>query len=150
MTPQQISLVKNSWLLVAQKDQTEVGSLFYTRLFDVLPEVRPMFIRSSVAEQSRKLMTMLTYVISRLDRLDGIMDEIGKLARRHTHYGVVDRHYDAVANSLLYTLEKGLGDEWNPVLLEAWTTIYKALADAMMTAQHEDKTAQPYSAVPQA
>ncbi|RYY59872.1 MAG: hemoglobin [Chitinophagaceae bacterium] len=137
MTQQQITLVQNSWGLVSTIDQVTVGSIFYTRLFETMPEVRPMFIRSSIPEQSKKLMTMLSYVITRLDRLDNIIEEVRKMARRHTHYGVQDHHYDAVGNALLFTLQKGLGNEWNPDLSEAWTSIYQALANAMMTAQHD-------------
>ena len=33
------------------------------------------------------------------------------LARRHLGYGVKDEHYDKVGEALLWTLEKGLGDE---------------------------------------
>jgi len=138
MTLQQINHVKNSWLLVSRMDQELVGGIFYNRLFEVMPEVKPMFNRSTIPEQSKKLMTMLSYVIARLDRLDQIIEEIRRMARRHTQYGVEDRHYQAVGEALLFTLEKGLGGNWNHNLGDAWSNIYQTLANAMMAAQHEE------------
>ena len=81
---------------------------------------------------------MLSYVIGKLDKLEEIMDEVTKLARRHTQYGVKDEHYAAVGTALLWTLEQGLGELWNAALAAAWTEIYGILAGAMMAVQLEE------------
>jgi hemoglobin-like flavoprotein len=138
MTTNIIELVKQSWGVVAKMEMATVGELFYNRLFELMPEVRPMFSRSSLPEQSKKLLTMLGYVISKLDKLDEIMDEVSKLAQRHTKYGVKDEHYAAVGTALLWTLEKGLGDHWNDSIRIAWTEVYTTLAGAMMAVQKEE------------
>ena len=88
-------------------------------------------------EQSKKLLTMLSYVIAKLDKLEDIMSEVTKLARRHAGYGVTDEHYTAVGSALLWTLEQGLGAEWNEELEMAWTDVYTVLAGAMMAGQQE-------------
>ena len=134
MTIKQIELVQNSWQLVAAMDTQTVGALFYNRLFEIAPEVKPMFSRSSMEEQSRKLLSMLSYVISKLHKLDDIIGEVKKLARSHVHYGVQDEHYTQVGRALLWTLEAGLGDNWNNDLKTAWTVCYTTLAEAMMNA----------------
>ena len=77
---------------------------------------------------------MLGYVISKLDKLEVIMDEVSKLAQRHVNYGVKDEHYTVVGSALLWTLEKGLADHWNEELEEAWTTCYVTLSGAMISA----------------
>jgi hemoglobin-like flavoprotein len=136
MTNSEILLVKTSWIHVSAIDAETVGTLFYNRLFELRPDLRHMFNRSTMAEQSRKLLSMLGYVIAKLDRLEDILEEVRKLARRHTSYGVHDDHYTAVGAALLWTLEKGLGEHWNETLAEAWTTTYSVLSEAMMTAQH--------------
>jgi hemoglobin-like flavoprotein len=138
MTTNNIELVKQTWALVAQIDMVTVGGLFYDRLFEQMPEVKPMFSRSPMPEQSKKLLTMLGYVISKLDKLDEILDEVAKLAQRHTKYGVKDEHYAAVGVALLWTLEKGLGEHWNENVRTAWTEVYTTLANAMMAAQQEE------------
>jgi hemoglobin-like flavoprotein len=141
MTHQQINLIKSSWGLVGTIDPETVGALFYNRLFEIAPEVKPMFSRTTVAEQSKKLLAMLSYVIAKLDKLEDIIDEVAKLAQRHRQYGVKEDHYMIVGAALLWTLEKGLGDNWNEELKEAWTTCYVTLSSAMINAAgyaHQD------------
>jgi hemoglobin-like flavoprotein len=140
MSQNNIALVKNSWALVAQLPMETVGGLFYNRLFEIMPSVKPMFSRTPMPEQSKKLLTMLSYVIAKLDKLEEILDEVTKLARRHTQYGVKDEHYAAVGTALLWTLEQGLGAEWNDELKAAWTEIYGILAGAMMNVQQEQRS----------
>jgi hemoglobin-like flavoprotein len=134
MTTKQIGLIKSSWSLVAAIDPQIVGSLFYNRLFEIAPEVRPLFSRTSVPEQSKKLLAMLSYVISKLDNLEGIIEEVVKLAQRHAGYGVREEHYTEVGGALLWTLQKGLGEQWNEELKEAWTACYVTLSSAMIEA----------------
>ena len=134
MTNRQIEVVQNSWTLVAAMDAQVVGSLFYNRLFEIAPEVRPMFRHGSLDEQSRKLLSMLNYVISKLQKLDDIIDEVRKLARRHVHYGVKDEHYAQVGAALLWTLEAGLAGNWNNEVKQAWVCCYTTLAGAMIEA----------------
>jgi hemoglobin-like flavoprotein len=133
MTPRQINLIKTSWQAAATNPQA-VGQLFYGRLFEIAPDVRPMFNRATIDEQSKKLLATISFVISKLDKLEDIIDEVAKLARRHVTYGVMPEHYAAVGAALLWTLEQGLGDQWNDELKEAWTTCYTILSGAMISA----------------
>src|SRR5690242_20185508 len=111
MTQKQIELVKSTWSMVAAMDPEVVGQLFYNRLFEIAPPIRHLF-RHPMPEQSRKLISMLNYVISKLDKLDDILEEVSQLAQRHVRYGVNAGHFVIVGESLLWTLEKGLGDIW--------------------------------------
>jgi hemoglobin-like flavoprotein len=132
MTTKNIELVKNSWALVAAMDMETVGSLFYNRLFEIAPDVKPMFSKTTMPEQSKKLLTMLSYVIAKLDKLEDIIDEVKKLAQRHVSYGVTAQHYTAVGTALLFTLEQGLAAQWNEELKAAWTEVYIVLSEAMI------------------
>ncbi len=133
MTTKQIELVTSSWKLVAAIDPVIVGSMFYNRLAELSPDTRPMF-GVTIAEQSKKIITMLGYIISKLSNLDEIIDEVGKLAQRHVHYGVKEEHYYSGGDALLWTLEKGLGENWNEELKEAWCICYSILSSAMIEA----------------
>ena len=138
-----INLVKESWTIVSTIDMETVGELFYNRLFKIAPEVKPMFSRTPLPEQSRKLLRMLGYIISKLDKLEEIMAEVTNLAKRHTAYGVKESHYTAVGTSLLWTLEAGLGQHWNEELKNAWIEVYTTLSSAMITAQQEALMEEP-------
>lgn len=140
MSPRQISLVKESWLSVAAIDPLVVGQHFYNRLFDLDPQLRPLF-RAPIPEQSKKLLTMLHYVIKKLDALDEIMGEVRKLAQRHVHYGTRPEHYNVVGSALVWTLEQGLGEAWTDELQEAWIAVYTVLAGAMIEAANYSEAA---------
>ena len=139
MTERQILLVKNSWSYVIV-NADEAGQLFYKHLFEVAPEVKPMF-KGDIKEQARKLMNMVTYIVTKLQKLDEIIDEVRSLAQRHGKYGVKPHYYQIVGTSLLWTLKEGLGDKWNLETEEAWTTVYTFLADAMIKAHLETTVA---------
>jgi nitric oxide dioxygenase len=116
MTPQQISLVKASFAKVAPISE-KAAALFYGRLFEIVPEVRPLF-HGDMAEQGRKLMAVLAVVANGLSNLQTILPAASALAKRHIAYGVKAEHYGPVGAALLWTLEQGLGAEWTPQLAD--------------------------------
>ena len=132
ITERQILLVKNSWCCAI--DAEKAGKLFYGRLFEVAPDVQHLF-PGDIKFQSRKLMNMVALIVTRLHKLDEIMEEVKSLARRHHRYGAEPAHYQVVGECLLWTLEKVLGDKWNDETREAWTAVYSVLSDAMIKNQ---------------
>ncbi|GAB3643338.1 globin family protein [Spirosoma arcticum] len=134
MTFHQIQLIKEFYQRVAGLPVETVGQLFYDRLFATAPEVSPLFSRTSVPEQSKKLLATLTYIITRLDRLDSVVTDVEALARRHVHYGVQEYHYVLVGQALLWTLEQGLGEAWTPEVQAAWQACYTLLSETMINA----------------
>jgi len=135
MTPRQIELVQTSWSQVLQQpDSAEtVAQVFYGRLFALDPALRPMF-KGDMAEQGRKLMTMLTFVVRGLTRLEAIVPGVQALGKRHARYGVTDRHYVVVAAALLGTLGQCLGAAFTDDVKDAWATAYNLLANTMRDA----------------
>jgi hemoglobin-like flavoprotein len=134
MTPENIALVKSSWqqVLPIQKAAAE---LFYGRLFELDPSLRPLF-RGDMTEQGRKLLTMINTVIMSLDNLTPLLGAVEDLGRRHVGYGVTEAHYDTVGSALLWTLGKGLGEQFTPPVEAAWTEAYTTLASVMKQAAY--------------
>jgi hemoglobin-like flavoprotein len=132
MNPWQKTLVQGTWAQVVPiADQA--AALFYGRLFELDPKLRPMF-HGDIAEQGKKLMTMLGLAVAGLDDLDKLKPALHALGGRHVDYGVADEHYDTVGAALLWTLEKGLGPEFTPEVKEAWAAVYGVLAGEMKAA----------------
>ena len=131
MTPQQIALVQQSFSKVAPISEA-ASVLFYDRLFEVAPSVRAMF-PDDMTEQRKKLMAMLAAVVSGLSNLETILPAASALARRHVAYGAKAEHYPVVGATLLWTLEKGLGEAWTPELATAWTDAYGVLSGYMIS-----------------
>jgi nitric oxide dioxygenase len=139
VTPEQIALVQSSFSRIAPEADTVAG-LFYERLFDHTPALRPLFM-GDMAEQRRKLMAMLGLVVRGLDRLDSLLPAVAALGRRHAIYGVRDEHYATVGAALLWALERGLGGDFTPTVRDAWAVAYGTLADVMRAAAASEQAA---------
>ena len=135
LTPQSVLLVQQSFSKLVPI-ASQVGEIFYARLFETYPSVRPMFA-TDIKPQAKKLVQMLAMVVNGLDKLDTLLPAVQDLARRHKAYGVVDAHYPAVGETLIWTLEQGLGDDFTPVLRGAWTLAFQTLAGVMIAAANE-------------
>jgi hemoglobin-like flavoprotein len=132
MTPENQALVRDSFAKVAPIGP-QAAALFYGRLFVLDPALKPLF-KGDMAEQGRKLMTMIGTAVANLNRLEVIVPAVQDLGRRHAGYGVQPAHYDTVATALLWTLGQGLGDAFTPPVKAAWTEAYTILATVMKDA----------------
>lgn len=131
MTPSQVELVQKSFSKVAPISE-QAAELFYGRLFEIAPEVKPMF-PNDMKEQGKKLMGTLAVVVGGLTKLETILPAASMLAKKHVAYGVKASHYTPVGAALLWTLEKGLGPDWTPDVATAWTTAYTTLSGYMIS-----------------
>ncbi len=135
ITEQQIALVQESWDKVVPIQET-AAELFYGQLFEIAPEVKPLF-NGDMKSQGRKLMTMLNTAVKSLNDLDAIVPAVQDMGKRHVGYGVKDEHYDVVAEALLWTLGKGLGDDFTDEVKDAWVAVYTLVATVMKDAAAE-------------
>ncbi len=130
MTPEQVKLVQGSFSQVIPiADQA--ASMFYGRLFEIAPQVKPLF-KGDLAEQRKKLVAALAMVVNGLGDLPSILPAASALAKKHVGYGVEPSHYAVVGAALLWTLEHGLGASWNEELASAWARAYATLSDFMI------------------
>ena len=130
MNSDQVALIRYSFAKVAPIAE-EAAALFYGRLFEVAPEVKSLF-HGDMKEQGRKLMATLAVVVNGLANLETILPAASALAKKHVAYGVKAEHYAPVGVALLWTLERGLGEEWTSDLAAAWTNAYTMLSDYMI------------------
>src|SRR6202030_2860941 len=130
MTPQQVKLVQDSFAKVAPISE-QAAALFYGRLFEIAPQVKPLF-RGDMKGQGLKLMATLAVVVNGLTNLETILPAASALAKKHVTYGVEAEHYAPVGAALLWTLERGLGADWTPDLAAAWTAAYTTLSGYMI------------------
>jgi hemoglobin-like flavoprotein len=130
MTPDQVKAIQDSFAKVAPISE-QAAALFYGRLFEIAPAVKPLF-HGDMTEQGRKLMATLAVVVNGLANLESILPAASALAKRHIGYGVTAADYAPVGAALLWTLEKGLGNDWTPDLAAAWGAAYTALSNYMI------------------
>jgi hemoglobin-like flavoprotein len=72
---------------------------------------------------------------------------VRQLGARHVGYGVRDEHYATVGTALLWTLEKGLAEEFTPEVRDAWAAAYGLLADVMQMGAADAAGARPSSSL---
>ena len=140
MTPDQQELIRSSWAQVAPIADT-AAVLFYDRLFELDPGLRPMFAHTDMPAQRKILMQTMTVVVKSIDKLDTLVPAVEALGRRHAGYGVKPADYATVGRALLDTLKAGLGEGFTPEVETAWTEAYGLLASVMLTAASTEELA---------
>ena len=135
MTPEQATLVKDSWAKVMPISET-AAELFYGKLFELDPELKPLF-KGDMKEQGRKLMAMINTAVNALDKLETVVPAVQDMGKRHVGYGVKAKDYDTVGEALIWTLGAGLKDDFTDDTRAAWVEVYTVLATTMKDAADE-------------
>jgi hemoglobin-like flavoprotein len=134
LTAHQVSLVQDSFAKV-EPIADKAAEIFYAKLFEYDPYLRPLFKGSMVAQGS-KLMQTLKVAVAGLNNLSAIVPVLENLAVKHVGYGVRPQDYTTVGNALLYTLKTGLGDDFTDEVKKAWTDLFRLIAQ-VMKAKHD-------------
>jgi hemoglobin-like flavoprotein len=130
MTPTQIDLIQASFAKVAPHAET-AASMFYGRLFEIAPAVKPLF-KGDMKEQGRKLMGTLAVVVGSLNNLEAIVPVAKALALKHVGYGVKAGDYQPVGAALIWTLKEALGESFGDDTRDAWIAAYTILSKVMI------------------
>jgi hemoglobin-like flavoprotein len=139
--PLDVARLRRNFAQVAEHGD-EVPLFFYSDLFIKHPQMREMFPVSMEA-QRRHLVDALVKIVGSVDNANDLSTFLQALGRDHRKFGVVDENYDAVASSLLSTLEYFSGADWTPELRSDWAAAYDVIGSVMRTAAHEDEALRP-------
>jgi len=92
-------------------------------------------------KQGIMLMDVLNKCVAAVENLEEVVPNLQNLAIRHINYGAVNAQYSVVGDCLLYTLEKGLGNEWNNEVKDVWSKTYGIIQKVMTDAvdKHQAK-----------
>lgn len=113
-----------------------IGLLFYGRLFELDPGLRPMF-KGDIELQSRKLMDMLTLMVNHLDHFEDLVPTLKALGQRHAGYGVRPAHYEQVLTALMWAFGSALDTEFDAPIKAAWRSAVSAVAEVMLQGASE-------------
>lgn len=135
LTPEQIKCICSSWRRILPIKE-KFAELFYVRLFELDPTLKALF-RGKLDFQGAKLMTALNVVVNSIEDLKAVEAMLEAMGNRHIIYGVQATHYATMGATLLYALEKSLGDYFNDEIEDAWVIAFNEITTAMK------KTAYP-------
>lgn len=136
---EKIELVQDSFAKLVPRAAV-LAIEFYDRLFELRPDYRGMFPEDMETQRSKLVVTLAT-VVQSLHALDDVIEEVRKLGQRHVGYKVEPEDYAPVGEALIYALKRGLGDDWNDALQDAWIAAYTTLSDEMIKAGEAIKAA---------
>ena len=146
---EQIALVESPWAYLADIEE-QVADLFYGKLFELDPSVKPLF-RGDLREQGHKLTAVIGAAVSALRQIETLRPTLRELGRRHAGFGVTDADYETAGAALLWTLERGLGGRSTPEARAAWARVNTTWGRAPSTGGTESadvgtKAFVPYTA----
>jgi nitric oxide dioxygenase len=109
---------------------------FYRRLFELAPEVRPMF-KGDIGLQAKKFSDMLVWVIAHLENPDELSRVLRALGARHNEYGVEIDQYATLGSALIWMFQHTLGDRFTAEMEEAWLEAYAFISFEMERGSRE-------------
>lgn len=136
MNSEQQRLLEQSWRNLNPVREAWIND-FYARLFEVHPEMQPLF-STDPANQGRKLLISLNIAVNQLGRLDQVRDSLRELGRRHIGYGVITEHYQPFVDTLLESMAQTLApEEFTPEVEMAWRAAFNIIVGEMLAGANE-------------
>ncbi|VAV85371.1 Putative bacterial haemoglobin [hydrothermal vent metagenome] len=129
-----VELIRESFNNDIAPKADELVEFFYDDLFSRYSEVKPLFEKTDMPSQKKKLLASLKFLVENLEDTSILADALTSLGERHASYNVKAEHYPMVADSLLAALSEVMGGKWTPEVREAWTELYMTAAGIMQRA----------------
>lgn len=134
LEPNTNDLIRATWAK-ASAAHVDTARLFYGKLFKIAPETRVLFTKD-MRQQGRKLIATLGFIIDHLTDTEALVPAAQELAIRHVGYNVEARHYAAVSEALIWTLNQLLGAEFTDEAEQAWIDVLSVLENVMIEAAY--------------
>jgi hemoglobin-like flavoprotein len=131
-----LDALETSFDLVAPRGD-ELMDVFYARLFEAAPAVRPLFANTDFARQKTMLLGTLVLLRKGLRDLDAIVPKLRDLGGRHVAYGARPEHYPVVGAVLIASMAEIAGGAWRPEYEVAWAAAFDVVAGAMLEGAYE-------------
>jgi hemoglobin-like flavoprotein len=139
MDPTTIRHLQTSLGLLPVGDLKPVNE-FYRRLFELAPQVRPLFKRD-MSSQVEKFSQTLAWIAVHLEQPAELCEKLRTLGARHSEYGVKTDDYAPVGSALMWMFQQTLGERFTAEMEEAWFEFY-AFASLEMERGSRDLPAQ--------
>jgi methyl-accepting chemotaxis protein len=135
-----LDALETSFDLVAPRGD-ELMEIFYARLFDVAPSVKPMFDGADMARQRAMLLSALVLLRRSLRDLEAVVPTLKRLGARHVAYGARPKHYPVVGEVLIGAMATIAGEAWETRFADAWAAAFGVVAAAMLDGAAEAELA---------
>ncbi|MDP5018785.1 MAG: pentapeptide repeat-containing protein, partial [Dolichospermum sp.] len=106
------------------------------------PEVKPLFTKTDMKNQEKKLLNSLVLVVENLRNPEALSPVLNALGARHISYGATPKYYKPVGEALLVTFEQYLGEDWTPEVKKAWLDAYRDITALMLKGASQQSSPQ--------
>src|SRR5919199_1522046 len=110
----------------------EFAASFYENLFKLYPEVKPLFAKTDMVNQQKKLLNSLVLVVENLRNPEALGPVLNARGGRHFAYAAIANYYPAVGEALLSTFEQYLQQDWTGEVKQAWVDAFSAITALML------------------
>jgi hemoglobin-like flavoprotein len=128
MTERQLLLLRNSWSFMMMRSE-EAATLFYLRLFENVPLLKNV-VKSDLKEQTGRFVNMITLILTKFQHPDDTLSEIRRVPEWRRRYSLREEHYPVVADSLMFTLRKSLGETFTKDVEAAWHAAFQLIRNS--------------------
>ncbi|VAW58123.1 Methyl-accepting chemotaxis protein I (serine chemoreceptor protein) [hydrothermal vent metagenome] len=129
----EVEILESSFNLLAPKAE-ELGRKFYDELFKRAPQVKPMFEKTTPAEQQKKLLSALKLVVENVRKPETLAPALSAMGERHQVYGALPEHYPVVVSTLIDVMKEVAEEAWTSNIEIAWTQALDVIARIMLNA----------------
>lgn len=112
---------------------------FYTRLFEVQPELRNVFniAHQKQGQQQEALARAVYAYAANIEDPQSLTAVLKNIANKHASLGVRPEQYPIVGEHLLAAIREVLGDAATDEIISAWAQAYGSTADILMGMESE-------------
>ena len=126
-----LEALETSFDLVAPRGD-ELMDVFYARLFEAAPSLKPLFAGSDFKVQKTMLLGTLVLLRKSLRDLGAVVPKLHDLGARHVAYGARPEYYPVVGSVLIASMAEVAGDAWTPEFERAWAAAFEVVSGAML------------------
>lgn len=94
-------------------------TMFSLRLLDTYPDVYRL-LAMDIDPHDRRLMHVLGLVVVHVRDFGAISPTVAALAQSHKVFRLIEVHYEAIAETLIWTLRRSLGEKFTIETERAW------------------------------
>ncbi|MED5509309.1 MAG: NO-inducible flavohemoprotein [Pseudomonadota bacterium] len=138
MSPDTIATIKAT-VPVLQAHGEQLTRLFYQRMFENNPEVKPFFNQAhqQAGSQQKALAGAICAYAENIDNPTALAAAVELIAQKHASLGIKPEHYPIVGQNLLAAIKELLGDAATDDIISAWAEAYQVLADIFIEREAE-------------
>ncbi|XP_031553222.1 neuroglobin-like isoform X2 [Actinia tenebrosa] len=137
LDPASIKLIRESWSEVEKGDLQETGLVVFRRLFEIAPYLRDLFPfgynpdGKDLKAHALGVMSTVGVAVRGLDDLESLKPKLVELGALHKGFEITDKEFKHVGEAIIWTLDKGLGDQFTPEVKAAWVEAYGLITTTM-------------------